>query len=374
MTEKNIDMLTVLPEIPKDNFRFQNQKCMLTYKTHIDKEKYLEFICKKIKRTPKFLRIAHEKGINDPLTPYEHSHVLIDFGKRFQSKSSRCFDFNDIHPNIKKITTINCWDNCKNYIAKEDPECFDLKAQSSEIVLNNLGACENEREALLSCLGKDGKINWSHVSGIRMAYEIMKPKIQTHYEEPTFQWQLDLIEELKSPRNNRKIIWFFDKIGCSGKTQLARYLQLTTDNEYLCTRDMGTSRDAATIIKNAIDGGWKQKCIIVDLPRSVENAKQRIYQYLEDIKDGSCTVTKYQGCGSLLFDQPHMVIFSNWKPVFNAVSVDRWDIREIKKDKSVQKVPRSSLLRGPNPIERAADILSLLSEEEIEEAIKLSKF
>lgn len=369
---EKVDMLELLPEPEKDNFKFQNQKCMLTYKTHLDKQKFIEFISKKIKRNPKFIRVAHENGEGDSITPYEHSHVLIDFGKRVQTTSSRYFDYEEIHPNIKKVTTKGYWENCKNYIAKEDPDCIDLKSQSSELVLHNLGNCETQKEALLKCLGADGKINWSHVNGIKTAYEIMKEPVMPSYEEPTLEWQFDLIKELDTKPDSRKIVWYYDPIGRSGKSQLARYLEITSEQKILCTKDLGTERDAATIIGNAIGKGWKSQGIIIDVPRSAESDKKRIYTYLESIKDGHCTATKYEGANHY-FEIPHVVVFANWLPIVETLSMDRWDIREITSEKQIIKLNAYELRGTKDNICQAANILMLMTDEDIEKAIKLSR-
>lgn len=370
------DLLEVIPDVEnkESNFILQNQKVFLTYKTHIDKKEFVKFISKLIKKNPKFIRIAHENGRNDPITPYEHSHALIDFGKRFQSKKTNILDFNGIHPNIKKVIGSACWYNCKNYLSKEDPECIDLKSVDTETVLNNLGSCKNEREAILGALKNEKTVNWSHINGIKTAYEIMKDRGETHYEEPSFEWQIDLVEELKGKPNNRKIIWYVDKIGRSGKSQLARYLQITEENKYLCTKDLGTERDAATVITGAINKGWTGHGLILDLPRSAEKDKKRIYAYIESIKDGHVTATKYEG-GNTFFDIPHLVVFSNWEPNVMMLSLDRWDIRYIEEDKKVRKrnsrdiIPDIQLYRR----EQIAEKLSQFEVWEIKEILEITK-
>jgi len=91
--------------------------------------------------------------------------------------------------------------------------------------------------------------------------------------------------------------------------------------------DLGTTRDGATVIEGELKSGWEAWCLFVNLARQCEN-HSRMYQYLECIKDGQITTQKYQG-KSLEFDEPHIVVFANWPPHVNQVSLDRWKIYEL---------------------------------------------
>jgi len=91
-------------------------------------------------------------------------------------------------------------------------------------------------------------------------------------------------------------------------------------------------RDAGTIIKNAKADGWNGHGVIIDLPRSVENDAKRLYAYIEAIKNGMITATKYSG-GTSIFPIGYMIVFANWMPKIKCLSIDRWDIRLMEKNK-----------------------------------------
>lgn len=58
------------------------------------------------------------------------------------------------------------------------------------------------------------------------------------------------------------------------------------------------------------------------------------------IKDGFITATKYVG-GSMMFAEPHVIVFANFLPNVYAMSLDRWEVRVIEhpnKDPEVTRI------------------------------------
>jgi len=105
----------------EENKMLKNSQFLLTYKTHINKEKLLDkLIAIKGKGYKKYLA-AHENV--DMKHAYKHTHVYIHFGFEFTSDNFRIFDWRDeenhvIHPHIRV-----CGKNIKKliqYLAKED--------------------------------------------------------------------------------------------------------------------------------------------------------------------------------------------------------------------------------------------------------------
>lgn len=56
----------------------------------------------------KVMSIVHEVGddTEDKPTPYEHTHVFVWWSKRLDLTNQRCFDIQDIHPNIQTQRSI----------------------------------------------------------------------------------------------------------------------------------------------------------------------------------------------------------------------------------------------------------------------------
>ena len=66
--------------------------------------------------------------------------------------------------------------------------------------------------------------------------------------------------------------------------------------------------------------------VIFDFSRSVEERVN--YEIIESIKNDIFFSSKYES-GMKLFNVPHVIIFANFYPDQNKLSLDRWDIREV---------------------------------------------
>ncbi len=309
---------------PTSNFRIQNQKIFLTYMgTHLQKDIVRTYFQSRYQGY-KQIEIAHENGAQGN-TP--HTHILIDFGRLYQSKDARIFDLpmsngGSIHPNIRKITTQSYWTNCLNYLAKEDPECSNLKILSPVQAIWN---CNSMEEAL-------SKV--THLNQVMPTIAVMnlKPRPMPEYTYSHFPWQEELIAHLETKTHPRELDWYFDSFGDSGKSEIATYL-MSISPKYLIISECGGMRDFATTIVGAMDrNNWTGHACIFDFPRGTES--KSIYTPMEAIKDGRVTSTKYQGKTQLLPYRPHVIILCNFLPIFDAVIPGRWRIRIINEDRT----------------------------------------
>lgn len=142
------------------------------------------------------------------------------------------------------------------------------------------------------------------------------------------QWQKDIIELTKTIPDERKIYWYYDKEGNSGKTTLARHL--CADNEDEMIYVSGKAADIKYAVTEFVRARGKTalKLCLFDFPRTSE--KFISYQAVEEIKNGIFFSGKYDG-GMVTFNRPHVIIFANFKPDFDALSKDRWEYRIIEK-------------------------------------------
>lgn len=318
-------------ELDVNNFNFAQQKCLLTYKTHLHKFEFIDnfkkLVEKQLKGEPKFIRLAHESG--DEQINYNHTHVLVDFGKRFQTKNCRFFDYSIIlngvleviHPNIRKITSKSHWDNCVQYLAKEDEDNRDLIVKKPCTQVLSIWEKSSLQEAVASVKLRD-------VPAAIAAYNV---KPDTFIKEPKWhtpmEWQQRIIDDISKPPNNRSIIWIFDNDGLAGKSSFIDYVEYYFPDKSRTITQLGDSYHGATLIKNEIEG-WTGDTIFIDLARSQNSDK--IYPVLEDIKNGRISTLKYQG-KTIRFHTCHVVVFANFLPKLEAMSMDRWDIRHVKK-------------------------------------------
>ena len=310
-----------LAEPDESNFRLQltKGKLILTYKTHLPKEEFTQWILKKGKSCKVW--VAHETA--DPNNPYEHSHVLIWYDEKFETRNARYFDFNEIHPNIKKIINKSHLTNVLKYMCKEDKsiegDMMLLAQQEKMTIFDQISECATVQDALRLAESPGEALGivtmFNHRNGREI--KVLPPK---------YPWQKDLDAELKDTPDGRKIIWYWDETGNSGKTKFLKYQVVTHPCDVYAVSQFGGATNAATIVKGAINKGWNGQAFIVNLVRSAET--KSIYEPLEMIKDGFITATKYEG-GSLVFPEPHVIVFANFPPDVFRMSLDRWEIRVI---------------------------------------------
>lgn len=92
--------------IDDNNFKFQNQRCMLIYDGILDKSSYRSWLEEKNKK--EFTRfevlIENQKDSDETLTK-----ILVDFGQQIRTKNRRFFDYEAKHPKII------CYPNSKTF-------------------------------------------------------------------------------------------------------------------------------------------------------------------------------------------------------------------------------------------------------------------
>lgn len=292
-------------------FRLKNRFLLLTYKTHLNKETLAN--CFKEQFGVKTFNICHENG--DKALPYEHTHCVIDFGKSFETTDCRCFDVNEeIHPHIKKLTYRKAYLDGIRYIRKEDKNVI---IEETDLVLNIYDDNEglDEIEILKKCT------KFAEVPGALALAKHTKRRVCKIPNIKLYVWQQRIIDLMPIPPD-RKIWWFFDPVGGSGKSVFSKWLSLTYPDDVLVLQQLGGMKDCGTIIDGATN--WTGKMLIVDLPRAAET--REIYAPLECIKNGMLNTIKYAG-KPLMWDAGHVIVFANFKPRLEGTwSEDRFHV------------------------------------------------
>lgn len=324
-------------------FFLQNRRVLLTYKTHIDKEELRQFLRNTASAPDAVIDIAHETG--DPVCPYNHTHVVVDFGKRFQSTNARIFDYQNIHPHVSPITNETRYNKARHYLSKEDPECSYLfNPNIASTFASRIWNCATVQEAL-----RQNAHNPSDVSGIVQLFTMKATDVtQVQYEEPSFPWQFEFLHRLSKPvstrQEKREITWIYDEKGTSGKSQLCLYLAVTQPNKWYIMKGISSDYHVSTIVKGALESGWTSHGIIFDIPRETSNEDlegKNVFSPLmvsiESIKDGFVTSYKFRGQTSV-FNQGWVVVFSNGLPDVDSVTHDRWNIHKMHLDKTMTRM------------------------------------
>lgn len=308
--------MTDLQTDREKTFRLNNQKILLTYKTHLNKQEYIIWIKDKFNNyNIKWIRLAHETGSKE--IEYEHTHVLIDFGKAFQSRNCRIFDYLEIHPNIKLVKNKKHWDDAVKYIGKEDPDNEDLQDTP---LITKITDCKNLSEALETYVKKP-----CDYFGVKAMYEDNKI-IKNTFDIILYPWQQEIFNITQQEPNNRHIYWIYDSAGNSGKSHLIKYCKINYPEEYYSLKNPVSERNAATTLECLEHKNIKT--IFIDISRTFQDKEYGLYSIMENIKDGEFTSQKYKG-KTYNFRIPHLIIFSNWKPIVNKITWDRWIIYEL---------------------------------------------
>lgn len=141
-------------------------------------------------------------------------------------------------------------------------------------------------------------------------------------------WQSEILEICCGPRNDRIVYWYWEPCGAVGKTYLARYIYC----RFRAVLATGARKDVYSAIKLWMDkGNQEPEVILCDITRKIED-KMISYTAIEQLKDRLFLSTKYEPEAVLFEYSPHIVIFSNREPEYNAFSEDRWVVRRITPD------------------------------------------
>jgi len=314
-------------------WRFKGQRLHFTYRGHIPKGEIKGHILMKARTvdTLKYVYAAHEEP--DPpegAHPYQHTHVLVDFGKSIDFTDARRFDFGDVHPHMKPVKTMEHWRNARKYLGKEDPENADLLEKPS--LVGAVFACKTKAEALQKWCAPD----LHNASAILTVFENKPQGREARPLPDPYPWQAWLIDFVTNQRpDDRTVWWIHDPRGRSGKSRVTNWLADQPDRHTITLKTIGNVRDFATNIVEELDAGWTGRACIFDFSR--QNEERQIYEQIEWLKDGRVTASKYKG-GTRSLDPPHVIVTCNHLPMKRTPSgrltltPDRWRILEIRPD------------------------------------------
>lgn len=139
--------------------------------------------------------------------------------------------------------------------------------------------------------------------------------------KPWMQEIVDIIDQRPDPR---KIYWYWEQRGNSGKTIFAQWL---FHNKERVIAVSGKASDMKHgIVAYQEKNNSLPRVIIVNVPRNNKNFIS--YTGLEEIKDMFFFSGKYES-GMVSGPRPHLIVFSNSPPDYDEMSEDRWAIRHI---------------------------------------------
>jgi hypothetical protein len=163
----------------------------------------------------------------------------------------------------------------------------------------------------------------THDGVFRVAWGFPPPKYVEEIDE-LYPWELEVIELLKTTADKRTIHWYWEPKGCAGKTTFEKYLFTHHDN-YVVLSGKGADMKNGIVMYEKVNKRLPE-CVLINIPRSSMNYVS--YTGLEEIKDMFFFSGKYEG-GMVCGPCPHVFVFANEEPSYEAMSGDRFVVHKI---------------------------------------------
>jgi len=140
--------------------------------------------------------------------------------------------------------------------------------------------------------------------------------------EPLRIWQGELWLKLRLEPDNRKVMFYVDYTGNTGKSWFARFYQEVhpEESQIMNFGKLGDMCHGYNV---------RNRVLFMDVPR--QRIEYLSYEFLEMVKDGRFFSGKYNSCNKK-FNPPHIVVFMNVDPSLDAFSKDRYDVVNITND------------------------------------------
>lgn len=251
-----------------------------------------------------------------------------------------CFTWNNYDENSVAQLTQKVFPNCKCYAVQEEigangtphlqgylyfnnARTFECVRTTYLLGLSHVEPAKNKTKALAYCQKEDSRLpdgrRWVNIPA-RPSDNCSRRVKDPLDGKDLYGWQQEILVLISQEPDERTIHWYWEPVGCSGKTSLAVHICMQDPTAiYICGK--------AADMKYAIaECKIKPRVCIMDFVRSQENYIS--YQGIEEIKNGIFFSGKYKG-GMVMFDQPHLIVFANCPPNTSKMSRDRWDIHMI---------------------------------------------
>lgn len=181
---------------------------------------------------------------------------------------------------------------------------------------------------------KDGLFNTTHFEGMKGTFKqnfayCMKENHERRWSNMTlprtiiwpkwYGWQEEVLELIESVPDDRSIWWIWDETGSRGKTTLMKYM-------IACKKALGVvnkSNDALHLAAKHLEEQGTINVVVYNITRTQQGRIN--YGLIEQMKDGLILSGKYEGCCEVIAC-PHVIIFANWEPEYDKMSLDRWKV------------------------------------------------
>lgn len=178
--------------------------------------------------------------------------------------------------------------------------------------------CRSPKHAINYCRKKESRTGnvYTNIEFPEEVVVIDKETLRT--------WQKEVLDIIHGERDPRKIYWYYDYKGNTGKTQLSKYL--VVKEKALVLSGKAADMKYGVISYMAKNNGIAPKIIIFDIPRCSHDFIS--YQGIEEVKNGLFFSGKYES-DMCVYNPPHVICFANNIPDYDKLSKDRWEVTQI---------------------------------------------
>ena len=206
---------------------------------------------------------------------------------------------------------------------------FDVPAKGS-----HLERCKAWEESTAYCQKADGRLAGPWSDGV----PVIKAPVDTYKKSLEKEWQRAVLSLLQTEPDLRAVHWYYESTGGVGKSILARHIVGFAQAGRAIVVN-GSARDIYHRVLSFSETNGPPSVVLIDIPRC--NRGGVSYQAIESLKSGLIASSKYEG-GQLVFDSPHVIVFSNDPPSWGQLSADRWHVYEIQPNGTAS--PRSPVV------------------------------
>lgn len=135
-------------------------------------------------------------------------------------------------------------------------------------------------------------------------------------------WQQEVVDLVSQVPDERTIHWYWEPDGGVGKSSLVKLL-CAKHGALVCA---GKAADMKHMVAERCKRQRPPIVVIFDIPRS--SLGYLSYTGIEEIKNGCFASTKYES-GMVVMNSPHVLVFANHEPDYQAMSLDRWKVVRI---------------------------------------------
>jgi len=300
------------------DFRFSAVSCLLTYaRCPAPPQFLLDWFQVQAKTLNNRQILKYSIGREHHQDGELHLHAFLSYSTKLNVRNSRFWDLEfqgkTYHPNIRAVK----WPNAAIlYTQKEGFEILSnvSPTQKDPVFTRVALRILNDHATAEQIMLEEPGFYLQHCQKIKAFYDdAYKPPPMVVILKP---WQHDLeqiiLQDPTKYPQSRMINWFWEPNGNQGKTFMASYL--------ICNHGAILLAGKSIDVLYAYRG---QRVAIFDFSRSVEDHVP--YGTMESIKNGVFFSSKYMPV-MRFYPSPHVVVFANFAPDLNKMSMDRWNV------------------------------------------------